>query len=158
RGNASRDFQDSRSISFKDGGDDVRRKPDSRLQYAGIVVQYFASVVVVDDQQETRDFLAWARPTLVDYDDRDKDKPYLDDITARVISEPIELNPGESKVHRYLLYNGPVKVRLLGQLTGAGAVDPKLIARYEDTLQLRTLTDYHSPGGFGEFANSIRWT
>src|SRR5262249_7356652 len=111
-----------------------------------------------DDQQETRDFLAWARPTLVDYEQRDHEKPYLDDITARVISEPVELNPGESKVHRYLLYNGPVKVRLLGQLTGAGAVDPKLIARYEDTLQLRTLTDYHSPGGFGEFANSIRWT
>src|SRR5262249_47334575 len=105
-GDAFRDFQDSRTISFQDGGNDVRKKnlkPASRIQSAGIAVQYFASVVVVDDEQATRNFLDWARPTLVN-GERNPEKPFLDDITARVISDPIDLKPGESKVHRYLLY------------------------------------------------------
>jgi YidC/Oxa1 family membrane protein insertase len=57
-----------------------------------------------------------------------------------------------------VLYNGPVKVRLLGQLTGERAVDPQLVERYLDTLDLRTLTDYHTPGAVGEFAASIGWS
>ena len=35
-------------------------------------------------------------------------------------------------------------------LTGTG--------RYVDDLHLNTLTDYHSPGPFGAFANAIYWT
>jgi YidC/Oxa1 family membrane protein insertase len=51
-----------------------------------------------------------------------------------------------------------VKVRLLGYLEGDRAVPPALIERYEDQLNLNTLTDYHSPGWGGEFANSIGLT
>ncbi len=37
-----------------------------------------------------------------------------DDITVRVTTEAIELRPGSEVVHKYLLYNGPVKPSLLG--------------------------------------------
>jgi YidC/Oxa1 family membrane protein insertase len=54
----------------------------------------------------------------------------------------VDLKPGETVKHKYLLYNGPVKVRLLGQLEGESEVDPKLIERYENKLHLNQLTDY----------------
>lgn len=50
--------------------------------------------------------------------------------------------PGGKKVHRLLLYHGPVKPKLLGQFTGDLAVSPELVDRYSYELQLRTMTDY----------------
>jgi YidC/Oxa1 family membrane protein insertase len=80
------------------------------------------------------------------YTERDTHKPQFDDITVRANTEPISLRPGDVKVQRYLLYHGPVKVRLLRQFRGAAAVAPELVDRYEDRLHLNTLTDY---GSFG---------
>jgi YidC/Oxa1 family membrane protein insertase len=87
-------------------------------------------------------------------------RPHLEDITVRVVSNALftEARPTDKVVHKFMLYNGPVKVSLLGQFTGEKAVSPELVDRYWDTLNLRTLTDYHSPGWLGEFANFIRWT
>jgi YidC/Oxa1 family membrane protein insertase len=81
-----------------------------------------------------------------------------DDFTVRTVSNVIKLGPGEHVAHRYLLYHGPSKVRLLAQFTGDQAVAPELVDRYVDTLHLSTLTDYHSAGWFGRIANSIWWT
>jgi YidC/Oxa1 family membrane protein insertase len=83
---------------------------------------------------------------------------FHDDITA-VVSTPkddkmLKLRPGEPIVHKYVLYNGPVKVRLLNHLkldeaigdvpAGAPAVDPAEVDYYLDDLHLDTLTDYPS--------------
>ena len=88
-----------------------------------------------------------------------------DDITVRVSSEPVELKGKDEVVHKYLLYNGPVKVSQLFPPPGLpskpleqGGVQPELLERYHDTLHLNTLTDYHSPGAMGEFASKIYWT
>jgi YidC/Oxa1 family membrane protein insertase len=206
-----RHLEDSRQISFWGGGD-LQSRGDKTITYGAIAVQYFASVVAVDDQQPSRDFLQAVRATLeqavlkgrmekngpdaftlvvtekqkysfklapndselqrrylaweprkpvavvwtmvgdqyvaTDLRNEDETNPLLvDDITVRLISEPATLaNKGDFFEHKYLLYNGPVKVRLLGQLTGERAVDPALVQRYEHTLQLNTLTDYPSPG------------
>ena len=43
--------------------------------------------------------------------------PYLDDITVRVNSEPIDLQPGQKVAHQFLLYHGPVKTRQLSQFS-----------------------------------------
>src|SRR5262249_23167802 len=154
--------------------------------YAGVGVQYFASMIVVDNQQKNTDFLEWARPTLElatmqgklkkkndssfvlesqgqDFKfhlgpsaavqarffqapenssltvlwKQDGDRlvavnlmrddvaipSLLDDITVRVMTEATTLEPGKPVEHKYLLYNGPVKVRLLGQLKGPDSVD-----------------------------------
>ena len=65
----------------------------------------------------------------------------MDDITVRMVSEPIELTPDRPVVHKYLLYNGPVKVRLLGNLEGSAAVPPEIVSRYMNDLHLQSLTD-----------------
>jgi YidC/Oxa1 family membrane protein insertase len=93
-------------------------------------------------------------------------RPQLDDITVRVVSNelfaegraPIVKGDSLVVVHKYLLYNGPVKVSLLGQFTGDKAVKPATVDRYESTLNLDTMTDYHSPGWIGSFASTIGWT
>jgi YidC/Oxa1 family membrane protein insertase len=82
----------------------------------------------------------------------------IDDITVRVVSNVLDFKPGDRKVHNYLLYHGPSKVRLLAQFGGDEAVDPALVERYSDTLHLQTLTDYRSPGPFGAIASKIMWT
>src|SRR5262249_49338410 len=66
--------------------------------------------------------------------------------------------------HKYLLYHGPVKVALLGELGGGGkAVEPELIARYKDELRLDTFTDYRYQmegfaGAMSRFFSAIYWT
>jgi YidC/Oxa1 family membrane protein insertase len=236
KGTFFRQLEEARQISFHAGGNAVERGEDKRIVYAGVAIQYFASLLVVDNEQPDRDFLERARATVesadayegrvlrVDgnrlvrvekdekneqtyvvaqgakvtidgqatslgellpgmrilvttaKDDRTKaiqvealiaDKnfkepkptqPFLDDITVRVVSTPIKLEPNGTVVHKYLLYNGPLKVRLLGKFRGDKAVSPELVTRYEDTLHLNTLTDYHSSGFFGTFASKIYWT
>ncbi len=89
-----RDLQDSRTIGFRGGGDERRRGEESLIRYAAIATQYFASTVVVDDQQENgvkQNFISWVRPTIEGAPV--PGKPYLDDITVRLVSEPIELAP-----------------------------------------------------------------
>jgi YidC/Oxa1 family membrane protein insertase len=234
-GSLWRTLEDARRISQRGGGDEVL-KGDKLIRYAGVAVQYFASLIVVDDEQAPgigQDFLNRARPTLesavvrgrlkakrhVDapdgeaaydeitvvaadnaehkiivgsdanlfrladvpvgaslgvawhYDGHDREvaseillgeeqyKIIPDDITTRIVTEPIALDkPGDEVVHKFLLYNGPVKVRLLRQMNEGKAISPELADRYENTLQLNTLTDYHFPGWFGERSSSIGWT
>jgi YidC/Oxa1 family membrane protein insertase len=157
KGAFQRDFQTSASIAVKQGGDQQLRQPNQRIQYTGTAIQYFASVIAVDNEQSNQDFLAWVRPTV----ERvvDPRRPFLDDITVRAVTMPIDLKPGESVVHKYLLYNGPVKVKLLGDATvGRRQVSPELINRYIGDLHLNTLTDYHMPNFMSELFASIGWT
>ncbi|HZT78949.1 MAG TPA: YidC/Oxa1 family membrane protein insertase, partial [Gemmataceae bacterium] len=233
-----RSEEDVRRIAQREGGDEVRAEEGSWLRYAGVAVQYFGSVIAVDNDQEKQDFLASARPSLVrttakgrirsirttpkvtsfeldvsegpgllgslfgqkakkevipfvlhpqvklpedlkegepmlvvyetdEYDQRvavrlaresDSNPLWLDDISAHVATAPFQVEDGKPVVHRYVLYNGPVKVRLLGHLEGDKAVPQELINRYDDDLRLDTLTDYHSNSVFGKVAYFIGWT
>jgi YidC/Oxa1 family membrane protein insertase len=166
KGGIERDLQLSQKIGFQAGGQKVDRQSDPNdpkkdlfIRYAGVATQYFASMIVVDNKQDkgtVPNFLAWARPTVEG--EPDPQKQFLDDITVRVVSDKITLEPGKTVVHKYLLYNGPVKVRLLGHLEGTKEVPDDLVERYLHTLHLDSLTDYHSPGPLGSFANSIGFT
>ena len=145
RNNFYRDLEDSRSIALKEGGRAVLKPEREIIRYAGIMVQYFAGLIVVDDQQDRQDFLEHARSTPEGV--RNEKKPYLDDILMRVVTQPLEIQ--DSLTHKYLLYYGPVKVQLLGDMTSKASnqgVPPEVLARYDDKLHLNTLTDY---GNFG---------
>jgi YidC/Oxa1 family membrane protein insertase len=221
-GYVSRDLQDLRQTMSWEGGNAVDRQQGYVMRYAGVAVQYFASVIVVDNKQEKQDFLAHVRPTLEttvakgvisnvdllhnsfelvrsdnnkpekfriredekedlikqglhkdmktavvyttggydgDYpeyahkllDDAQTQPLWEDDVTVRVATEPIELKPGGEVVHKYLLYNGPVKTMLLSQMGGVEAVRPELVNRYLYDLNLDTLTDYQSNNWFGNY-------
>ena len=81
------------------------------------------------------------------------DQTFLDDLTFRAISQKLEVNaPVE---HKFVLYQGPVKVRLLKQLDGDQAVPEGTVDKYRDDLDLRTLTDAPSPTWLGRFASAI---
>ena len=51
-------------VAVWEGGNAVTRDKGLSLRYAGVAVQYFASVIAVDDEQPRKDFLYRARPTL----------------------------------------------------------------------------------------------
>jgi YidC/Oxa1 family membrane protein insertase len=227
-----RDLQDLRTLSVKEGGDEVERTEGRFIRYAAVAIQYFTSAIVVDDTQEKQDFLSRARPTLetgavkgtvkslaaggssfvltvgekerafhvdesalrqlvpppnvplgviyrtvptTDGKGRDvvlrlnvgneaaKTQPFWeDDITVRVSTEPINLKDATDEqhavVHKYLIYNGPMKPMLLGQEKEPNIVSEELVRRYSDKLNLNTLVDYSSPGWAGSIAGPIGWT
>ena len=64
-----------------------------------------------------------------------------DDVTVRVTTDVLDLEPGKPVTHRYLLYHGPVKPSLLRHFTGVEKVDQALVDRYADTLNLNKMTD-----------------
>lgn len=152
-----RHFEDAGQIHHKSGGDKVPAN-GTTFTYAAVGVQFFAAAVVVDDDQPTgkRDFIDYARAT--NEDRPDPNFPNRDDITVRLVARELSPEPGKEVTHAFLLYNGPMKIRLLGQLGehGLPPVDPGLVERYVN-LGLLTLTDYQSPGPWGSFSGSIGW-
>jgi YidC/Oxa1 family membrane protein insertase len=158
---AKREIEDAASIQMKHGGEAIPGGGNT-FTYAAVGTQYFASALAIDNTEprEVRKDQYWdyVRPTREPGPDDDPNHPALSDVTFRAVSKPLDLRPGEPVSHRYLIYDGPIKVRLLMQLRGDREVDEKLVYRYLDDLTLRTLTDYHSPNFFGRFANAIWWS
>jgi len=118
-----------------------------------------AEVIVVHRSVLDRD--GRAHEVIVDVLNPEQTAPiFHDDITVAVSTPKddrgLKLRAGVPVVHKYVLYNGPVKVRLLNHLkleesvagvqAGAPAVDPAEVDYYLDDLHLNTLTDYRSPG------------
>ncbi|MGK3808216.1 hypothetical protein ABI003_15150, partial [Enterococcus faecium] len=82
--------------------------------YAAVASQYFASALAVDDTASEN-----ARQTIWDYVRPTREpapwdtpaQPFLGDVTFRAVSKP--LDPDAKITHKYLIYDGPLKVRLL---------------------------------------------
>jgi YidC/Oxa1 family membrane protein insertase len=165
KGNTSRFLEEAREIRQTEGSDRQTRTDKLAIRFAAVTVQYFASAIAVDDQQEKRNFLEFVRATPMGphppprprvQGEPQKYWDFLDDATVRAITET--LNPDQDISHKYLLYQGPIKVRLLRQLPRDQAVDDALVDRYIDKLTLDTMTDFHSPTWLGRFANAIFWS
>jgi YidC/Oxa1 family membrane protein insertase len=163
KGGAKRAFEDAGSINTKHGGDEVRKGgPDTfgRFTYAAVVTQYFASALAIDETQSPTVMSGmwdYVRPTREPHPSDSPDQPFLSDITVRAVSSVLDPAPGEPVTHKYLIYNGPVKVRLLKMMPPGSEVDEGLVDRYLDQLTLKTMSDYHSPNFFGRVANAIWW-
>jgi YidC/Oxa1 family membrane protein insertase len=158
-----RALQDARTVRH-DGGSDPYRSADKRpIRYAGVMVQYFASVLAVDNVQpgsQARDYLDYVRFTPEGPTNKNEetkvDHSFLDDLTFRAVAKPVD--PAAASTHSYVLYQGPVKVRLLKQLKDSQEVPEETVNRYRDDLNLNTLTDAPMPNWIGRFANFIFWT
>lgn len=162
RGGAYRDFQDSATITTKSGGDKVPRGEDI-FAYAAVATQYFASAIALDDTQSATvraKMWDYVRPTREPLPGDHPEQPFLGDISIRAVASPID--PEEPVSHKYLIYDGPAKVRLLKMMAEKAdddrVVDEELVDRYLDKLSLKTMTDYHSPNFFGRLANAIWWS
>jgi YidC/Oxa1 family membrane protein insertase len=153
-GKTPRFIEDARSIRETEGSDRQARTDKLAIRYAAVTVQYFASAIAVDDQQENRNFVEFVRATPIGKSH--KGKEFLDDLTVRAITEAF--NTDQETSHKYMLYNGPIKVRLLRQMPADAAVDDGLVDRYLDKLHLDTMTDAPMNNFLGRVANAIYWT
>jgi YidC/Oxa1 family membrane protein insertase len=155
-GSAKRYMEDAATIHNNLGSETKVSAAERRIVYAAGTTQYFASALCVDDQQGNTDFIERACATAEG--SHPKDKPQFGDITPRMVSKAQKFESGPVE-HKYLLYHGPIKVRLLKQFRDpATAVDPDLVERYAKTLTLETMTDHASETMIGRFASSIGWT
>jgi len=96
------------------------------------------------------------RYVAVDFQNPDQTNAlFQDDVTIRVSSAPMELKPGQTANHRYILYHGPAKPSQIQYARGEHKVDPNLISRYSETLKLGTIVDY--PSAVGRWFFGFSW-
>ncbi|MEZ6142919.1 MAG: membrane protein insertase YidC [Zavarzinella sp.] len=158
---ARRLLEDARQVRRLAGSDRHTSKADEPIRYMGVMVQYFASILALDDIQpegQKANYIEHVRFTPEGKIHRDKttDHTMLDDLTSRAISR--ELDVSKPIDHPYLIYTGPTKVRLLKQLEGEKAVPEDTVHRYRDHLYLNTLTDAPMDNWIGRFASFIYWS
>ncbi|MCZ2344316.1 MAG: membrane protein insertase YidC [Bacteroidales bacterium] len=163
QGGLRRAIEDAATIGRHHGGEKISAS-DNRFAYAAVTNQFFASALCLDDtvpEAERKRIWDYVRPTREPHPWDDPSKLILADASFRAVAKV--LNPGpnpetDTIQHQYLSYNGPTKVVQLGMLTGDRAVSDELVHRYQDGLNLRTLTDFHSPTFFGRLANWLYWS
>ena len=167
-GGMRRKVDDALAIQNAHGGLAVPRGNDI-ISYAAVGNQFFASALAPDPEQ-SREFragmLEYARPTREPEPWDAPTRLFLADVTFRAVSYELDPAPSEKIVHKYLIYSGPMKVRLLKQVVGRALkgkptpdpVRPELVDFYTNDLTLQTLTDYQSPTFIGRFASSIGWS
>ncbi|MCS7166584.1 MAG: membrane protein insertase YidC [Gemmatales bacterium] len=125
-------------------------RPQS-LQYAGVMIPYFAALVIVADDPTRNPSMAQVIPEALGSDPgNDKRRLWGVPVSVKLVSRPVAV--GEAPVeHRYLLYAGPAKVRLLRYESGVRSDLPE---RYENFYHLANLTDYP----WYTFCGAIGWT
>ncbi len=166
-GAGKRDFQDAATITGQHGGESVT-SGGFEFTYAAVSTQYFATALAIDPdgpaEQRAENVWEYVRATREASPGVPEDKPQLGDISVRAVSKPVNPDPGQTVEHRYWVYDGPIKVRLLKHLDQLPAdrqqyaADPATVDRYLDALTLYTLTDAPTPNALGTFADKIYWT
>jgi len=162
-GYGKRDLQDSRHIFDEHGGTKIEAQGNT-FTYAGVVTQFFTSAMAPEPEEQAKNYWEYVRATREDSPGVPEDKPMLGDITVRAASNKIDPAPGQTIEHRYWIYAGPTKVRLLNKLdlleSSKHGFKPNdgLVDRYLNEVTLNTLTDAPSPTWFGRLADSLYWT
>lgn len=163
KGGLHRQYEDAATIAVRRGGE-VVLKGENTFKYIAVMSPYFTSALAIDDEADqhgaSRQPWAYARATTeLPFDkSADPNQPFFSDLTVRAATEVLDPAPGETVRHRYLIYNGPAKVGLLSLIRPPHDVDEALVERYKNRLDLRTITDFHSPSWLGRFAYAIYWS
>jgi YidC/Oxa1 family membrane protein insertase len=163
KGGMHRQYEDAATVAVRRGGEIVL-KGENTFKYIAIMSPYFTSALAIDDEAEQHGAVkqpwAYARATTeLPFDKQaDPNQPFFTDLTIRAATEALNPAPGETITHRYIIYNGPAKVGLLGLMNAPNEVDPQLVERYKNQFDLRTITDFHSPSWLGRFAYAIYWS
>lgn len=181
-GSAYRAIADAAHIVTENGTDKFKANSSTvpgDLTFTAVVNQFFAAALCIDPDQPDdvrKGLWEYVRATREwnetdrEYDPKDKredyyaDKPQLGDITVRAVSKPLKPTAAGTE-HRYWLYHGPTKVRLLKSLHLLDKDHPGFTAdiatvddKYMDALGLTVMTDAPAPNWFGSFTGGIGWT
>lgn len=120
------------------------------LQYAGVMIPYFAALTVVAGDPTNQPVIEQAIPEALGEDPKkDKRALWAVPISVRLSTRPIRVE--QEVKHEFLIYAGPAKVRLLRYEAG---VRPGLPEIYEHDYHLANLTDYP----WYTFTGAIGWT
>jgi len=110
------------------------------LQYAGVLLQYFAALTIVAGDPTQNRWIEQVVPEGTGPNPTsDSRSQYAAPVSVRLVAHPLRVPPGHSASHTYLLYAGPAKVRLLHY---EGGVPDELVDQYEHFYHLNNLTDY----------------
>jgi YidC/Oxa1 family membrane protein insertase len=128
--------------------------PPESLQSCGIMLQYFATLAVVDGDPNKERYIDKVEPELLGDDpvpqvhgrDWPLNQKFQGRLTANMVSRPIKPTADKSQEQKYLLYAGPTKVTLLHYQAG---VAPGIVDRYTSEFHLNMMTDYPWWWGFG---------
>ena len=93
--------------------------PDKPLSFAGVDALYFASAVIPATQADQPD-LAEVRPIVVG-EPPGQARKKLVNVTPRLVSQELSLEPGQPLRHGYTIFAGPKQPELLGRFGAAGA-------------------------------------
>ncbi|MBX9790655.1 MAG: YidC/Oxa1 family insertase periplasmic-domain containing protein [Pirellulales bacterium] len=85
------------------------------LAYAGVDTQYFAAVLLPQKDEALDDWFYEWQPLVVPPAPQQKDKLRLANTSLRLTSQKRTLAPGDSLIHRYVLFAGPKKPAILDQ-------------------------------------------
>ena len=120
-GGVRRSIEDAATVHHKHGGDAVA-KGENTFTYAAVGTQYFATAICVDDEANGNASSPWesVRPTREPHPWDDPEQLVYADMTVRAVAKPLDPGPTDGVSHSYLLYNGPLKVRLLKHLGDGG--------------------------------------
>lgn len=89
----------------------------SPLKYVGVDVQYFAALIVPEENQLESRYFSEARPVLVSQNPR---KAAWSDVSLQLTSETIKLEPAQKLEHRFRVFFGPKRDDLLEPLSADG--------------------------------------
>lgn len=164
-GKVEREIHDAAHITTEHGTLEVEK--GYNFTFAAVVNQFFAAAIAIDPdhaQDAAGNIWKYVRATR-EGPEPDSDKPQLGDITVRVRAKPIKPEADKAVEHRYWLYHGPTKVRLLNNLHlldkdhKGYATDRTLVdQKYLKEVGLDVITDAPTPGPMGWFTGSIGWT
>lgn len=106
-----------------------QRYSEFPIQFAGIVDQYFGSLMIQKDMALEKRQIAMAEPLLV----AKTEKPAASDISVIIDSVPLTIEPGQEVTHTYLLYNGPKDAPILAEYS---QYELPLLIHYYDFLNV----------------------
>jgi len=125
----------------EDDSDELRPKRDASLIYAGVDAQYFAAVLIPQKEKAQSLWLQQTAPIRLG-PKPEKDLRQLVNVSTRMISMKVTLEPQEQFSHRYQLFTGPKQ--------------PDLVAQYEQpAVPTYTLSDLVYYGWFGKIAGPM---
>ncbi len=130
-------------------------KDDQVLQYAGVMSQFFAALVIVPRTPTELPARAFDKfvPSYVGDDSgfRTSQIQHQGKVGVTLVSAPIKLAAGAAQAQNFELFAGPCKVALLKYEDGVAAELPEY---YTDVVHLRSLTE----APFYRWTEAIGWT
>ncbi len=117
----------SDEIAENEDENERQQQPREIWHYVGVDVQYFAALLFPSDNQVQesldtipRGYIARAEPQLIHRDGASS--KYIQSSVA-LYSHDIEIPPGETLTHNYMLYTGPTRPQLLTPLKAQDVLD-----------------------------------